>query len=138
MSETLTLDALKENFLFFDGWEDKYAYLIDLGKKVNGLDAVYKIDVYKVVGCTSNVWLVSHVSEDGVVTFEADSDALIVRGLISVLMSAYNAKTPNEIADVDIQAFFTDIGLDQHLSPSRRNGFFAMVERIKALSSPCV
>ncbi len=130
--ETMTLSELKENFSYFDGWEEKYSYLIDLGKNVDSLDDVYKVDAYKIDGCTSNVWLVPN-DEEGKVTFNADSDALIVRGLIKVLLCAYNGKTKEEIVNTDINQFFADIGLDKHLIPNRRNGFFSMVEKIRSV-----
>lgn len=132
MQENLTLDELKENFLFFDGWEDKYTYLIDLGKKIDPIDGVYKEPLYKLEGCTSNVWLVPEV-EGEIIRFKADSDAMIVRGLIAILFCAYNNKTRADVSEVDIEAFFAEIGLDKHLSPNRRNGFFAMVGKIKSL-----
>lgn len=133
MQETLTLEELKENFAFFDEWEERYSYLIDLGRKVPALDSVYKVDAYKVEGCTSSVWLVPDSSDEGKILFRADSDAMIVRGLIMILLCAYNGKGRDEVASIDIEAFFAEVGLAQHLSPNRRNGFFAMVEKIKGL-----
>lgn len=132
VEETMTLDELKENFSFFDGWEEKYAYLIDLGKNIEPLDDIYKVNAYKIDGCTSNVWLVAN-DDDGIITFKADSDAMIVRGLIKILLCAYNDKTKEGISKTDINKFFADIGLDKHLSPNRRNGFFSMVEKIKSI-----
>jgi len=132
MQKFMSLEELAENFSFFENWEEKYSYLIDLGKKVEPLNDVYKVDVYKVDGCTSNVWLVPDSSGECIV-FQADSDALIVRGLIMILFCAYYNKTKEEVAKIDIEAFFTRIGMNQHLSPNRRNGFFAMVEKIKVL-----
>ena len=131
MQDILSLSELKDNFSFFENWEEKYSYLIDLGKKIEPLNDVYKTDHYKVKGCTSNVWLVPEISGEKIM-FQADSDALIVRGLIMILYCAYFNKTRDERAQVDIQGFFQEIGLDQHLSPNRRNGFFAMVERLQS------
>lgn len=126
------IDALKENFALFDDWEERYRYLIDLGRDLPKMDDSLKTDATLVRGCTSQVWLVPRI-EDGVLHFQADSDAHIVRGLVALLMAAYNGQPVADIAAVDIEGIFREIGLDQHLSPSRRNGFFSMVERIKAL-----
>lgn len=129
----LTTDEIEENFALFSDWEERYQYLIDLGKALPALDEAHKTDLYKVRGCTSQVWLVPDVAE-GKLRFQADSDALIVKGLIAVLMSAYNTKTPSEISEFPINDYFDSLGLGQNLSPNRRNGFFAMVEKIKSLA----
>lgn len=129
-----TLEELVENFALFDDWEERYGYLIELGKGLEPMDSALKTDVTLVQGCTSRVWLVAR-EEGGAFHFTADSDAHIVRGLIAILLSSYQGKTAEEIRSVDVEAAFARIGLDQHLSPSRRNGFFSMVERIRALAS---
>ncbi len=123
-----------ENFSLFSDWEERYRYLIDLGRKLPSMDNALKTDKNLVQGCTSRVWMVAGV-KDGVFHFEADSDAHIVRGLIALLMVAYQDKPVVELAGIDIESAFKKIGLDQNLSPNRRNGFFAMVERVKALGS---
>ena len=128
------LEELKENFDLFDDWEERYKYLIDLGKTLKPMNDALKTEQTLVKGCTSQVWLVSEVNSDNVCHLLVDSDAHIVRGLIAILLSAYDGKTTQEIAEVDIEAVFKEIGLDQHLSPNRRNGFFAMVERVRALA----
>jgi cysteine desulfuration protein SufE len=130
-----SLEELIENFALLNDWEERYRYLIDLGKALPPMDEALKTEETFVKGCTSQVWLVSVRAEDGTYVFIGDSDAHIVRGLIAVLFSAYQGKTPDEIAAVDIEAAFGEMGLNQHLSPNRRNGFFAMVERIRALSA---
>lgn len=127
------IEELKENFLLFSDWEDRYRYLIDLGRELPLLDDDLKRDEFLVRGCTSRVWLIPKIDGD-VLTFQADSDAHIVRGLVALLMSAYHGKTLGEIRSLDIVQIFSEIGLDQHLSPNRRSGFYAMVERIKALA----
>lgn len=127
-----TIDDLVENFGFFDDWEERYRYLIDLGRKLPIMDDALKTDAALVDGCTSRVWMYGGV-KDGVLSLQADSDAHIVRGLIGILISTYDGRSLEEIAAIDIDAAFKEIGLDQHLSPNRRSGFFAMVERIKAL-----
>lgn len=128
------LAELKENFALFDDWEERYRYLIDLGRALPKMEDALKVDANIVEGCTSQVWMYPRI-EDGVFHFVADSDAHIVRGLIAVLDVAYNGKTLEEVAGVDIDATFHEIGLDQHLSPNRRNGFFSMVERVRALAT---
>ncbi len=128
-----TLEELAESFSLFDNWEDRYRYLIDLGGRLPPMDNALKTDETLVRGCTSKVWLVVE-RRDGVLHFTADSDALIVRGLIYLLLVAYQDKTADDIAKVNIESAFEKIGLHQHLSPNRRNGFFAMVERVRALS----
>lgn len=132
MVET-NLSDLKENFALFDDWEERYRYLIDLGKALPPMDAALKTEETLVKGCTSQVWMVCEIKE-GRLRFIADSDAHIVRGLIALVLAAYQDKTPEEIKAVDIEQTFKEIGLDQHLSPNRRNGFFAMVERVRALA----
>lgn len=128
------LQELIDNFTLLGDWEERYKYLIDLGKTLPEMGEELKTDETFVRGCTSQVWMICETNNDGIYHFMADSDAHIVKGLIAVLLSAYEGKTASEIREVDIEAAFTEMGLDQHLSPNRRNGFFAMVERIKALS----
>ncbi|MEM6811927.1 MAG: SufE family protein [Pseudomonadota bacterium] len=129
-----TLEELKENFLLFDDWEERYKYLIDLGKTLSPMDEALKNDQTFVKGCTSRVWLHHQKDDQNHYHFTGDSDAHIVRGLIALLFSAFDGKSIDQIKDIDIEAVFEEIGLNQHLSPNRRNGFFAMVERIKYLT----
>ena len=131
----MSLDSIEEvveNFSLFDDWEDRYRYLIDLGRQLPHLDETEKTDEHLVRGCTSRVWLIPEV-DDGVFTFRADSDAHIVRGLVALLLAAYNGKSLEDVRALDIEKYFAEIGLDTHLSANRRSGFFAMVERIRAL-----
>ncbi|GJL84555.1 MAG: cysteine desulfuration protein SufE [Micavibrio sp.] len=128
-----SIEEVTENFSLFDDWEERYRYLIDLGRELPAMDESLKTDKNFVQGCTSRVWMQADVKDD-VFHFVADSDAHIVRGLIALLMIAYQDKNVGEIAGVDIEGMFKEIGLDQHLSPNRRSGFFAMVERIKKLA----
>jgi len=130
MELAITLDDLRDHFELLDGWEERYRYIIDLGKKLQPMEDVLKNDVTKVDGCMSQVWMTSHL-DDGRLHFKADSDASIVRGLIAVLLVAYDDKTPAEISALDIGPFFDVLGLAQHVSMNRRNGFFAMVGRIQ-------
>jgi cysteine desulfuration protein SufE len=128
------LEDLQENFALFDDWEDRYRYLIDLGKHLPVMDEALKTEQTIVKGCISRVWMVCETGDGGAIHFTADSDAHIVRGLIALVLVAYQDKTPAQIGEIDIEATFKEIGLDQHLSPNRRNGFFAMVERVRALA----
>jgi cysteine desulfuration protein SufE len=128
----MTIDELIENFELFDEWEDRYRYVIDLGRALPPLEPQYHTDAFKVEGCMSQVWLVPLPGEGGRLRFAADSDSAIVKGLAAVLLTAYSDKTPEEIQATDLESIFSQIGLDQHLSPNRRNGFFSMVEKIKA------
>ncbi len=132
-----TLEELIENFALFDDWEERYRYLIDLGRTLPAMDDGLKNEETLVRGCTSKVWIVPHIEGAGgnaVFTFTADSDAHIVRGLIAILDRAYQGRTINDIREIDIDAAFTKIGLNQNLSPNRRNGFYSMVEKIKAVA----
>lgn len=124
------LSDLAESFTLFSDWEDRYRYLIDLGKRVPAMEETLKTEENLVRGCTSRVWMVTEW-QDGAFRFQADSDAQIIRGLIYILQLAYQGMSRDEIAVFDIQKSFEDLGLDRHLSPNRRNGFFAMVERIR-------
>ena len=128
------IQDLKENFALFDDWEERYRYLIDLGRALPKMDDSLKTDETLVRGCTSNVWLAANV-KDGVLHFQADSDAHIVRGLVALLVAAYDGQKLSDIPNIDIEGMFSEIGLDQHLSPNRRNGFFAMVERIRSFGA---
>lgn len=130
----VTLEELTENFSLFDDWEERYKYLIDLGKNLPPMPESLKTEETLVRGCTSRVWLICETDEVGAYHFTVDSDAHIVKGLIVILLSAYEGKTAVEISEVDIETAFEQIGLNQHLSPNRRNGFFAMVERVQVLS----
>jgi len=128
------LQELIENFALFDDWEERYRYLIDLGRNLAPMDDGLKTEERLVKGCTSRVWLDINV-EDGIVSFIADSDAHIVRGLIGVLDVAYQGQNVSDIADIDVAGAFDEIGLSQNLSPNRRSGFFSMVERLKNLKA---
>jgi cysteine desulfuration protein SufE len=124
------LTDLAESFSLFGDWEDRYRYLIDLGKRIPSLDSALKTDENLVRGCTSRVWMVAEW-QGGKFHFQADSDAQIIKGLIYILQTAFQDRTKEEIATLDINKVFEDIGLDRHLSPNRRNGFFAMVDKIR-------
>jgi cysteine desulfuration protein SufE len=127
-------DKIIEEFSLFEDWEDKYSYIIDLGKKLSPLDDKHKTDHNMVVGCSSQVWLISHKDKYNKYFFLADSDAYIVKGLIAILLRIFSGKTAEEIQNINIEDFFLSLGLKQHLSPNRSNGFFSMVNKIKKLT----
>lgn len=135
MNEQISIEELAENFSLFDDWEERYRYLIDVGRSLPHMDESLRSDENIVRGCTSQVWMISELDDDARFHFQADSDAHIVRGLVALLLAAYNGKRADEIRGVEIEKIFADIGLDQHLSANRRSGFFAMVNKIKALSA---
>ncbi len=128
----MDIQELIENFEIMDDWEDKYAYLISLGKQLPEMDDVLKTENTKVSGCLSQVWLALSVGSDGSVVVIADSDAQIVRGLVAIIYIALDGKTVQEVSQVDIRKVFQEIGLDQHLSPNRRNGFFSMLNKVES------
>lgn len=129
------LKNLIEDFSLFDDWEARYSYLIDLGKQLPAMDDALKTPQTLVPGCTSQVWMHGRISEEGRLDFLADSDAHIVRGLIAVLHKVYNDQDVETIQNTDIETGFKQIGLDRHLSPNRRNGFFSIVEKIKTMAA---
>jgi cysteine desulfuration protein SufE len=131
---TPSLTDLIENFSLLDDWEARYQYLIDLGKDLSPMAEALKTEDTLVRGCTSRVWMVTRQNESGRYHIIADSDAHIVRGLVAVLLSAYQDKTAEEIKSIDIEESFNRMGLSDNLSPNRRNGFFAMVSRLKTLT----
>jgi cysteine desulfuration protein SufE len=123
-------DEIIEEFSGFDDWMDKYQLLIDLGNEQAPLDEKYKTEQNLIDGCQSRVWLQADY-EDGVIHFSAESDALIVKGIVSLLIRVLSDHTPQEILDADLY-FIDEIGLKEHLSPTRSNGLVAMVKQIRA------
>ena len=130
------IDEIVENFTLLDEWDDRYRYVIELGRTLAPLAEAAHVEANKVRGCASQVWLVTHVKPNGaagpVLSFEGDSDAHIVRGLIAILFALYSGKAAKEILDVDALALFDRIGLRENLTPQRSNGLRSMVERIRA------
>ena len=131
----MTIDDLIENFSLLEDWDDRYRYVIELGRGLPPLAESAHNDANKVQGCASQVWLATSVAGNGaggpVLTFLGDSDAHIVRGLIAFLFIAYSGKPAGDILAIDAIALFERLGLREHLTPQRSNGFRAMVERIK-------
>jgi len=131
----LDINELSDTFEFFDDWEDKYRFVIDLGKELPELDDSSKVEANLIRGCQSQVWLTYAQADDGALNFSMDSDAFIVRGLIKIVLIALNDKQPQEVLDFDIEGFFTELELIQHLSPTRGNGLRAMIQRIKGIAA---
>ena len=130
----MTIEELLEEFEELLDWEEQCDFLIDLGFELPDFPTDYKSEANIVHGCQSLVWLVAEpVDEDGVTTIriQADSDAMIVKGLIAVLLATYSGKTPQQILETDIEGQFERMGLNQHLSSTRRNGLHGMVQRIR-------
>ena len=129
-------DEILDNFTLLDQWDDRYRYVIELGRTLPPLAEAEHNEANKVRGCTSQVWLVTHVNPDGaggpVLSFEGDSDAHIVRGLVAILFAVYSGKSAREIIDTDAIAIFDKLGLRENLTPQRSNGLRSMVERIRA------
>jgi cysteine desulfuration protein SufE len=141
MSSTFPPDQaeLLETFAELEDWQDRYEFLLDLGRELPPLPAAWQTADHKVHGCMSTVWLAMEPSPglesriDEPITIHADSDSLIVKGLIVALLSLYQGKTAKQALETDPAAFFSTLGLDQHLSPNRRNGLYSMVGRIREL-----
>ncbi|MES0882951.1 SufE family protein [Roseibium sp. SCP14] len=133
---TTTFNEIIETFDFLDDWEDRYKYLIDLGKELPELSDSERTDANKVRGCVSQVWLITSISAGAngapVLTFKGDSDALIVQGLVAIVTSLFNGKTAQEILDTDVEGVFAKLGLQEHLTPQRSNGLRSMVGRIRS------
>jgi cysteine desulfuration protein SufE len=127
----MSIQSILDDFTVIDDWDERYRYIIELGRKMAPLPDAARTDAVKVRGCASQVWLIS-TRESGKLMFVGDSDAHIVRGLIAIVLALYNGKTPEEILGIDAKATLHQLGLDTHLSQQRSNGLFAMVERIRA------
>lgn len=133
---SMDIEELIEEFDDLGDWADQCEVLIDMGRDLPDMAAELKTDESKVHGCQSNVWMVAEVSECVPPTIEltADSDAMIVRGLLSVILLIYSGRTPREILDTDIQGIFQRLGLDRHLSSARKNGLAGMVNRVRNIA----
>ncbi len=134
MSTRRSFDDIADDMAFLDDWEDRYRYVIELGRDMPPLDETLRTPATKVDGCASQVWIAPR-SDAGRIDFQGDSDAMIVRGLIAALHALYAGRTPQEALAVDAQAEFARLGLDQALSAQRSNGLRAMVERLRAYAS---
>ena len=123
-------EEIIDEFSGFDDWMDRYSYIIALGNAVEPLDAKYKVPENIIEGCQSRVWLNAEQQPDGTITFSADSDAIIVKGIIALLIRVLSGHTPDEILESDLH-FIEAIGLREHLSPTRSNGLLAMVKQMR-------
>lgn len=128
-----SIDEIRSDFAFLDDWEERYRYLIELGDSLPEFPEAARDEAHKVPGCVSQVWLVTETDDgaDPVIRFRGDSDAHIVRGLVAVVLALYSGRRPAEILDIDAEAAFRELGLDQHLTPQRSNGLRSMVKRIR-------
>jgi cysteine desulfuration protein SufE len=132
--DIMTIDEINENFALLDEWDDRYRYLIELGRMMPPLPEAARTDVNKVQGCASQVWLTTDIApgpSGPVLTFVGDSDAHIVRGLIAILLAIYSHKPADDILATDALALFDRLGLREHLTPQRSNGLKSMVGRIR-------
>src|SRR5215217_5736955 len=133
MSDNNSIESIEheivEEFSVFDSWDDKYEYIIDLGKKLPPLEDAFKKDENRVKGCQSTVWLVADY-DDGKILYKADSDAVIVKGLISMLIRVLSGQTPDDIVKAPLN-FIKEIGMMSHLAQTRSNGLLSMVKQMK-------
>jgi len=129
-------EEIIDDLEFFDDWEQRYQYIIDLGKQIPGLEESECTPDRLVKGCQSNVWLKADFT-DGQIHFSVDSDAVIVQGLLALVMAAYNDKTPKEILDFDIEGYFATLDLESHITPTRGNGLRSIVGKIRELAILC-
>ena len=132
----MSIDTIRDDFSVLDDWEDRYRYIIELGRTLEPLDEAAKTDTVKVRGCASQVWLISSLEHDrpgapGKLHFKGDSDAHIVRGLIAILLAIFNDHTPQDVLATAPEEVFEELGLKSHLTPQRSNGLVAMVGRIR-------
>ena len=136
---TPTLSEIRDNFDFLMDWEDRYRYIIELGRTLDPLVDPERSETTRVLGCASQVWLVRDpLDEKGTLHFRGDSDAHIVRGLIAVVLALYNGRAPQDALNVDAQHELRSLGLDEHLSPQRSNGLKSMIERIRSEAQAAV
>lgn len=134
----MSIDNIRADFTLLDDWEDRYRYVIELGRELPPLEPAARTDANKVRGCASQVWLAvtPQRAQGGTkLHYDGDSDALIVRGLIAILLAIVNDRTPAEILATDVKAVFGELGLAENLTPQRSNGLASMIERIRADAS---
>jgi cysteine desulfuration protein SufE len=132
-----TTDELLETFDDLKEWDERYDFIIDLGRELPPFPAEFQTEENIVGGCMSTVWLKTNDSDqpDQPLEIQADSDSIIVKGLIAVLLAYYSGMTPSQVVESDVSGFLKQLGLNQHLSPQRRNGLFSMIKRLKALAA---
>ena len=125
------IEEIIDEFSFFDDWADRYQHLIDLGRKLPGISREYQNNAYKLSGCQSTVFFVAKKTDENLILFKAQSDAAIVQGLVALILRVYSGRSADEIINTRPD-FLKQIGLDKHLSPSRKNGLAAMISKIKS------
>jgi cysteine desulfuration protein SufE len=131
----MTIDEIRDNFALLDDWDDRYRYVIELGRTLDPMPEAEHSAANKVLGCASQVWLSKQVDRSGgepSLNYLGDSDAHIVRGLIAILLTLYSGRTPQHILATDALALFDELGFREHLTPQRSNGLRSMVERIRS------
>jgi cysteine desulfuration protein SufE len=130
----LSIDTIRDDFAFLDNWEDRYRYIIDLGNELPPYPEMARDQAHKVQGCVSQVWLLTsrEGERDPILTFEGDSDAHIVRGLVAIMIALFSGRHASEIGAINAESVLKEFGLDEHLTPQRSNGLRSMVKRIKA------
>ncbi|MEM7569061.1 MAG: SufE family protein [Pseudomonadota bacterium] len=131
---TTSFDDIRETLELLDDWEERYRYIIDLGRELPDFEEALKVPELKVLGCSSQVWIKADWSAQDTLSLTGDSDAHIVRGLMAVLFALYAGRTAADIAGINARAALDELGLASALSPTRTNGLFSMVERIEALA----
>ena len=135
MRVIMTIDEIRDNFALLEDWDDRYRYVIELGRTLEPMPEAEHSASNKVQGCASQVWLSRRIDRTGsepVLTYLGDSDAHIVRGLIAILLTLYSGRTPRDILATDAPAVFDELGFREHLTPQRSNGLRSMVERIRS------
>ena len=127
------IKTIHDDFAFLDDWEDRYRYIIELGNELPPFPEEARDAAHKVQGCVSQVWLLTHRTRDPdpLLTFEGDSDAHIVRGLVAIMLALFSGRRASEIGRIDAEGVMAELGLDEHLTPQRANGLRSMVKRIK-------
>jgi len=136
MSLPENIESLIEDFEFLTDWEDRYMHVIDMGKQLAPIPDALKVDANKVKGCVSQVWLLTAYDEAAnILSFQGDSDAHIVKGLVAIVLEIYSGRTPKVISEMDAEPILSKLGLAEHLSPQRSNGLRAMIGRIQAEAS---
>lgn len=133
MTDTTSIETIRDDFAFLDDWEDRYRYIIELGERLEPYPDAARDAAHKVQGCVSQVWLLTGKDggPDPVMHFKGDSDAHIVRGLVAIMIALFSGRHASEVGEIDAEATMRAFGLDEHLSPQRANGLRAMVKRIK-------
>lgn len=131
MSISDNFQNISDDFSFLDGWEEKYKYVIELGQQLPAFNDVYKVDAYKVKGCTSQVWFKMSFDEQNIATITGDSDAHIVKGLLAILVALYSGASASEISQNNATDLFDHIGMADQLTPQRAGGLNAMIKRIQ-------